>query len=144
MRLGFTGTRIGMTDAQLAGLFGLMIRAKRLSDSTVDFHHGLCVGSDEQAHGLARVLGFRICGHPPRDSRFTMRYSRVEFFRLSSPREYLLRNQDIVDASDELIAAPGESEEVQRSGTWATIRRARSVERRHTIVFPNGALEIKR
>ena len=40
-------------------------------------------------------------------------------------QEYLNRNHNIVDASEILIACPAQTEEVIRSGTWATIRYAR-------------------
>jgi len=38
--------------------------------------------------------------------------------------EYMFRNQRLVDLSQVMIAVPKESYMVQRSGTWATVRRA--------------------
>ena len=42
------------------------------------------------------------------------------------PQDYLVRNMNIVNQSDVLIAAPKEEVEVLRSGTWSTIRKARN------------------
>ena len=39
--------------------------------------------------------------------------------------EYMFRNQRLVDLSQVMIAVPKESYMVQRSGTWATVRRAK-------------------
>jgi predicted Rossmann fold nucleotide-binding protein DprA/Smf involved in DNA uptake len=54
------------------------------------------------------------------------------------PRSFLERNHDIVDASEVLVAIPKETEEVLRSGTWATIRYAHKLRRRVMIIYPNG------
>lgn len=42
---------------------------------------------------------------------------------------YMVRNDALVAACDVLLAFPKTSEEEQRSGTWATIRRARKAEK---------------
>jgi hypothetical protein len=41
----------------------------------------------------------------------------------------LERNLTIVQHSDIVIVTPKEDDEVQRSGTWATVRRARKLRR---------------
>ena len=55
-----------------------------------------------------------------------------------TPKDYLERNHDIVDETDMLIATPGEEQEVQRSGTWATIRYARKQKRTILTIYPSG------
>lgn len=42
---------------------------------------------------------------------------------------YMLRNDLLVNRCDELIAFPLTEEEIMRSGTWATIRRARKADK---------------
>ena len=49
------------------------------------------------------------------------RYIKVKWMPAKAPLE---RNQDIVNASSILLAAPKEFSHTVRSGTWATIRRA--------------------
>jgi len=60
------------------------------------------------------------------------------------PRPPLVRNRDIVDATDMLIAAPATRKEVLRSGTWATIRYAKKMKKWIYIIYPSGHKEIIR
>jgi len=53
-------------------------------------------------------------------------------------KPYLARNQDIVDETEVLIAVPAQKKEIVRSGTWATIRRARKAGRLIYFIFPDG------
>ena len=133
MVIGFTGTRKGMTDKQKYVLAKLLSRLKSLGYDM--FHHGDCVGSDEQAFQIATEKGFKTFSHPAilTDQRaFTL--SDIE----DVPREPLVRNNHIVYGCDVLIATPkGDKEEV-RSGTWYTIRRARFIKRSLIIIFPEG------
>lgn len=115
VRVGFTGTRAGMTRAQQETVFLLLIGCEVL-------HHGDCIGADAEAHEL--VKGARIVIHPPEDDRY--RAFCAEASRVLPTKPYLERNHDIVDACDILIAAPRTEQEERRSGTWATIRYART------------------
>jgi hypothetical protein len=46
------------------------------------------------------------------------------------PRPYLKRNEDMIKKCDMLIACPiDKNKEILRSGTWATIRKARKLNR---------------
>lgn len=119
MKVGFTGTRRGMTEAQKNALWWFLLHHPRLDR---EFHHGDCIGADAQAHLVARSLGFRIVVHPPASD--TLR-AWCEGDEVLDPAPYLRRNRAIVDACDVLIACPG-GPEVRRSGTWATIRYAQS------------------
>jgi hypothetical protein len=119
MRIGFTGTQIGMTLLQQEE-FVLFCQENNI----IEFHHGDCIGADEQAHNIVREFFplVRIIIHPPINS------SKRAFCKgdvLWTPKEYLDRNKDIVNESDTVIAAPKENIEVLRSGTWSTIRYAK-------------------
>jgi predicted Rossmann fold nucleotide-binding protein DprA/Smf involved in DNA uptake len=86
---------------------------------------------------MARLAGLRIAGHPP------LIKGKRAFFPSDESlpvREYISRNRDIVDASQEIIATPGEFEEQLRSGTWSTIRYARKTGKRVLVVLPDGRL----
>jgi hypothetical protein len=130
MNVGFTGTQRGMTASQWLSLFYLL--RVRGPD---EFHEGDCDGSDAQAAFLARHVGFRIIGHPP-DNDAKRAFFPADEWR--EPLPYLERNHKIVLASQEMIATPGEFEEVLRSGTWATIRYARRVGRPLHVIYPDG------
>lgn len=131
MRVGFTGTQRGMTANQWQTLYLLLIARKG------EFHEGDCIGSDAQAAWLARHCGFHIIGHPPTNTS-KRAYFPSDEWRPAAP--YLERNRAIVDASEEMIATPGEFEEQLRSGTWATIRYARRVGRPLHVILPDGVV----
>ena len=124
MNIGFTGTRKGMTRDQRDVLMGLM-RARR--GLVTAFHHGGAAGADREAATLASTYGWPVVPHLPAGHR---------------SEDYLARNREIVDASDELIATPGDMGEELRSGTWATIRYARRRRKMVTVVWPDGTLQM--
>jgi hypothetical protein len=110
-----------MTERQLRLL--ALILEKLLP---TEFHHGDCVGADAQAHLIANPYTTVII-HPPLADRLRAGCD-PSYGSILTPKPYLERNHDIVDACDLLIAAPV-GPEIQRSGTWATVRYARSIGR---------------
>jgi hypothetical protein len=120
-----------MTVPQRVKLQAVVRRIHFLDSYGIDeAHHGMCEGADEQFHHICMNLGIPIVGHPPENTRYLMDYDPAWFARMHEPKPYLVRNRAIVDsldlASDRLIAAPKEMEEVKRSGTWSTLRYARN------------------
>lgn len=141
MKVGFTGTQIGMKTEQVITLKRLL-SAQRVDE----FHHGDCIGADDEAVGVVKELKKRlpltwkrkpkiICHPPSNDSKRAWN----DFDEERSPKPYLDRNHDIVDESDILIAAP-KGYEVLRSGTWATVRYARKQGKRVIIIWPSGKI----
>lgn len=136
-RVGFTGTQQGMTSRQKKLLRAHFIRLAKKHDH-IELHHGDCVGADAECHTIAvETLQDRLTVvlHPPTNS-----YKRAY---CTSPGQitlpalpYLDRNQAIVDAVDGMFATPEEEEEQLRSGTWATVRRARKRKRPLIILNP--------
>lgn len=132
--IGFTGTQQGMTKPQFASFFKVY---EELS-GVKEFHHGDCIGSDAEAHVVARTHGSWIVIHPP--NSFSKRaFCKADVYR--QPKPYLERNKDIVTDTEFMIAAPKQMAEVRRSGTWATIRYARKMGREIFIVYPDGIVE---
>lgn len=104
-------------------------------------HHGVCVGADEEAHAIAKSLGLLLAGHPPKNSH-RRSWKCTDFDQLYAAKDYIPRNHDIVDLTEELIAAPAADEgHSLRSGTWSTIRYARQKRKMVTIVYADGSLE---
>jgi len=136
--LGFTGTQHGMTKPQT---FKVM---EFISQPMVrEAHHGDCIGADFEFHQLCRFKCLYIVGHPPINES---KRAFCDFNYEWQPKEYLDRNHDIVDSSTFMIAAPGEMQEIKRSGTWATIRYTQKQIKAGrpltmVIVYPDGTYE---
>lgn len=145
--VGFSGTEKGMTDVQRNSLRSTLYRVceGRVDDAGINaiFHHGVCIGADEEAHALAHRLGFYLEGHPGhlRDKTSDLIYRPDEFYFLHKRKNTLQRNNDIVHASHVMIFAPYEYREINRSGTWSTVRKARRLLRPSYIVFPDGTVK---
>ena len=139
MKLGFSGTRGGMTPQQEERTAKLV---EYLQPS--HFHHGLCIGSDEDAHNIVRglLLDITIVGHPPINKNLiasvTCDYRRP-------PAAYLKRDDAIVRETDEIIATPRTYHNIPRgSGTWYTIREAKRQGKKVTIIFPDGSTDVRK
>jgi len=140
-RIGFTGTREGLTEDQRAALYELL--CARLTNPRFLgvwwLHHGCCQGADAQAHRMGIKLSMRLIGHPPTDSKFLMP-DMEHFTELRPAADYLSRNRHIVDETGELIACPVGPEELH-GGTWSTVRYGRRMRRPITIIWPDGRIE---
>jgi len=129
-RVGFTGTRNGMTEIQHDAIRACLAFA---FIPGAEFHHGGCEGADEEAAYSAVSLGYRVIAHPGPYGTVS-KYSDVVMPR----KPFMDRNQDIVSIATELYAAPVEIAGQLRSGTWETIRRARRRGVFTYIVAANG------
>ena len=137
--IGFTGTQKGMTSEQIVSVRRLLQQAYQPGGK---FHHGGCLGADVEAAAVARDIGFWTVRHPGDTPE-----KQAQFFFDDDTRPVaanLTRNRMIVGAVDMMIAAPAGAKEVLRSGTWATIRYTRQVERPLRIVWPDGSVEVPR
>ena len=140
MDVGFTGSRQGMTDAQIIEVTNLLNNF--LFSEPCSFHHGLCIGSDQQAADIAHHLGYKIIAHPGYlSTNPSWRGSRSNFdknHQIMPEKPFLIRDHDIVDVSDVLIATPAQKNKVIRSGTWATIRYGIKTKNIVVIIYPDG------
>jgi predicted Rossmann fold nucleotide-binding protein DprA/Smf involved in DNA uptake len=142
MRVGFTGTREDTTCEQHKALCGWLRDLRERVGSPAEFHHGCCIGADAEAVDavLTHLPGARVIAHPPTnlgwlsDSALDLSHERRE------AADYLVRNRDIVDACDVLLACPKGPEE-RRSGTWSTVRLARKLGRPVVVFWPDGTVE---
>lgn len=139
MRIGFTGNRDGGSSQQLESL-----RLILLDCAASEFHHGDCIGADAQAAEIASELvpAESVEVHPP-DNDVLRAFAIRDGNRVRVPRPYRERNKDIVDASDALVAMPNGYEEAQWSGTWQTIRYARTQAIPIFIIWPDGTVTIE-
>ena len=131
-RIGFTGTRLGMTGEQLRALRDLLA-----TFGHAVLHHGDGVGADAEAHDIAITLGWKAVSHPPINDAWRAHKVADEE---RAPKPYLVRNRDIVEETELLIAAPAKAVEHLQSGTWSTVRYARRSGRPISIIRPDGTV----
>lgn len=138
MKIGFTGTRERLQTPQIQALFYLMER-----QFPFELHHGDCVGADSEANAIFTSLRLgtkaKMVHHPTFGSLRAHCVTEPQD-EVREPKAALIRNQDIVDETDCLIACPRGFEEEQRSGTWSTVRRARRANKSITYVWPDGTV----
>src|SRR5688572_30100850 len=107
MKIGFTGTRKGMTAAQKETVAQLLEQYAH-----DELHHGCCEGADRECHALEHSNA-PIEGHPSTiggQEQWAMRHCTV----VHPPLPPLDRNSVIVATCDMMIATPGEFKEVIR------------------------------
>jgi len=142
MKVGFTGTEMGMTKLQFELLETVLVLLKDVDE----VHHGDCKGADAQFHRLVcdkTKASIKI--RPPINPRLRA-YCAADEARgdyIFPEKEYIERNHDIVDSVGVLIAAPPSLTETTRSGTWATVRYAIKEKTMVFVIYPNGTLERK-
>jgi hypothetical protein len=137
MRIGFTGTSEGLTLEQESAV-DARLWLFRESDKAKEFHHGLCIGADKQAHNIAFEMDYNIIGHPPSNTYKMASIPKEQFTEIRQPKDFMARNLDIVLETDVLLVCPKEFTEQLRSGTWATYRRAKWNKKSRIIIFPDG------
>lgn len=121
IHIGFTGSRSGLTSAQADTVWALIHYR--------DFygHHGDCVGGDAEFDALCkRAPNCRgIIQHPSTLANLRAHCApRYPHDVVREPKDPIARDEDIVDETSLLIAAPKTAKPVLRSGTWTTIRYA--------------------
>ena len=128
MKVGFTGTQLGMSQHQKEQF---VLRLMELN--LTEFHHGDCIGADAEAHDIVREFfpDVKIHIHPPI-------YSNKRAFKqgdvIYKEDHYIPRDKRIVESTEHLVGTPKANEEELRSGTWTTIRHARRTGKPHTIL----------
>src|SRR4051812_17717280 len=106
-KVGFTGTGQGATPEQLGKLEATLAALRE--EGFDEFHHGLCVGADEQAASIAKRLSYRVIAHPglaPDPLNLEYRSGFKENDEVLAAKPFAVRDHDIVDATECMLAAP--------------------------------------
>lgn len=127
MTIAVTGTSRGATRGQLEQardfLRAMFIKGYRR------LRHGDCIGFDSQVARIAKELGYYVIAHPGHPSKKPTETKYRAFTDFNDEvlpvKEFIKRDHDMVDGARLLLAAPYQDYEVNRSGTWATVRYAR-------------------
>jgi hypothetical protein len=117
-RLGISGTRDGFNEAQF-DVFKKLVRFFRPDE----FHHGDCIGVDEQAHNYLTGNKIAIYIHPPLIDRYRAFCDPGKFGIIEPPRTYRARNVGIVRISNIMCAFPGPNSR----GTYHAIGYAKKI-----------------
>ena len=138
-KIGFTGTREGMTYSQIEWLDGAYRKAaEKYGPENIELHHGDCKGADAEAHEFATRHNIVTVIHPP-DNQKLRAYCRGDIILPEKP--YLERNLDIIEVCNVLIGMPRTGTPQERSGTWFTILRAAKAGKPIRAVLPDGTLK---
>ncbi len=141
MKIGFTGTRKGMTEPQKASLKAVLREFQRES-LAFECHHGDCVGADDEFADLCaevyRCLAHIVC-HPPLDE--SHRAFNVRHNEIRQPKNHFARNRDIVNACDVMVVCPWDMEHQPRGGTWYTFDVAMKQKKPVFVVWPDGSVQ---
>lgn len=138
MKIGFIGTRNGMSESQIKSFESFI---SSLQNKSIEFHHGDCIGSDETSHKIVESLKtkkeIKIIGHLPKYKKYR---AFCKFDMEFMPKDYAERNKNIINYTDILIAVPDRTEEFN-SGTWRSIRYAKSQNKIVYIIHKSGRIE---
>lgn len=125
----FAGTRNGMTDKQKAEVEQLL---KELKVTTL--YHGSAVGADEEASLIALRLGINVRGFPGNVDADRSRAAHADNWEKPAPP--LTRNKAMVKRAHIVVGAPDGPERPRGSGTWSTIRFAKTAGKKVYVVEP--------
>lgn len=150
MHVGYTGTHLGMKPRQLSEVKNLV---RRLRPSAVA--HGDCIGGDAEFHNIVhRILRCPINIFPPINPKNRAWCGMHEHgsdccncsrCTWAEPRGYSERNEDIVDVSTAMIAAPRSViHDRCRHGTCHAARYTRRQGKTLYIVLPSGSIVAER
>jgi hypothetical protein len=138
MIIGFTGTKLGMTDAQWDTLAEIL-----LALDYDEAHHGDCIGADAEFFlilcGIREETGrpCKIISHP---STIKATNANTPSDVIHEPLPPLERDAIIARKAELMFATPRGFEEEVRSGTWTTVRRAREAGTPLKVIWPDGSV----
>ena len=135
MKIGVTGTRFGMNDAQLENVVRYL---KTNFVSGAELHEGDCVGVDVQVAKIARHIGYKIVSHPPIKEEYRAFYEADEY---KEQFNHLRRNRNIVDSIEHLMVVPYQDDHQTSGGTWYTYDYALKRKKPLTLFTPNGKVK---
>jgi hypothetical protein len=91
------------------------------------------------AHDSADECGYAVIIHPP-TNHLKRAWCEAPKHMVKPEKAYLDRKRDIVRDTASLIAALAQPEEQLRSGTWSTVRFAKTVGKPVFLILPDGSV----
>lgn len=148
MIIGFTGTREGLTNQQLAWLYPVFEEQAAAAHNGVEtaVHHGACQGADATVHALALENSVRVHVWPPTNPKYVapecLKPNPLVTVHHFMP--YLVRDREIVRVTEGLIVLPKHDAKPDRmlwGGTWYTEDFAERMNKPVIICYPKGVVE---
>lgn len=102
-----------------------------------EFHHGDCIGADDEAATIVHFLApnVKIHAHP---CTYTGMRANNPFTDIEHPVDTpFSRNRTIVKTCENMIGISWTEEESPKGGTWYTINYAKKLRRNLFIIFPD-------
>jgi len=132
VKIGMTGSRFGMTKSSKEQFLNFIEKY-----TITEAHHGDCVGADQMFHEIIREhdKNIKLIIHPPSDKKCR---AFCNGDSVNKEKSYLVRNKNIVNSVDLMVAFPPSNKEILRSGTWSTIRYCRKIGKPLFIIYPNN------
>lgn len=139
MKIGFTGSKNGMTEKQKE----VVAKLEVFTGARIEVHHGDCIGSDADFHNIIRGISPKIMiithpGFPAKDPKDLSLRAYCRSDNATAAKSFFVRNRDIVDVTELLIATPASKKET--GGTWFTINYSRQLNKKRIIIYPDGSL----
>lgn len=137
MIIGITGTRHGLTDAQIDTAMRMV---KENAHRITNWHQGGCVGADWQVSTLLWIFTDATQEVWPGLVNDKWKYDWSDFDRtlVHEDRKPLVRNEIIVNSVNWLWAFPDKYPDPGRGGTWHTIRHADKRAVNYDVIDPDG------
>jgi hypothetical protein len=150
MKLGFTGSREGMTGAQKEWVRKFVAEN---TNSIDEVHHGDCVGADDEFDDIVREFAMAYCKVISHPSNVDTSRAYVDWKPsvnnkprlrtvVSEVRPPILRDCDIVESVDVVIATPKTRERQKHSGTWFTYGYAKQKGKTAYLIYPDGSVAL--
>lgn len=141
---GFTGTRHGLTDAQLGWLYQILE-----DNRPAAVHHGACTGADATVHAACLDIEIPIHVWPPVNFTWLARecITPHPLVTVHPHMPYLLRDREIVSAARVLKALPKQEQQpdpMNWGDTWYTVDFAQRMFKPVDICYPSGRVENRR
>jgi len=137
MKIGITGTRSGMNEEQRMRFRYHLLRVA-CEHVVTEFHHGDCVGVDEEAAVMASNMGIQTVCHPPVDESLRAHHNSTIIL---GQKTHFARNRNIVDSVDFLFVIPYQDAWQPRGGTWYTHDYARKKGVETITIWPSEQVQ---
>ena len=137
-KLGFTGTREGLTAGQA---LALKLKVQELASEhagNIVAVHGACVGADASFDEICAELSIPRKMRPGPVPKLRMGLARRLGSFVFEPEPFEVRNKKIAEEATHLLVCPKQMAEQRYGGTWQTYRFGLRRDIQISTFFPDG------
>lgn len=139
-KIGFTGTRNGMTEEQKLNVLKVIeVCTRAVKTDMLIALHGDCIGADADFHHICVAMGLKVHIYPCTFENMRA-YCKGDWEE--KPLAPMQRNRNIVAAANIMIACPPNMTPIKSgSGTWATIGFSKKANKKTFVLYPDGSFD---